>query len=56
MAQTIWLDSETRRTFLISLAALADGAQSPAGRRMAGRSFVTGLSLVLGVLVVTATL
>ncbi|MEX2419437.1 MAG: hypothetical protein WD652_03580 [Acidimicrobiia bacterium] len=56
MAQTIRLDSETRRTFLISLTALTDGAQSPAGRRMAGRSFLTVLSLALGVLVVTAIL
>ncbi|MEX1207346.1 MAG: hypothetical protein WEE36_01880 [Acidimicrobiia bacterium] len=54
MAQTIRLDSETRRTFLISLTALTDGAQSPAGR--AGRSFLTVLSLALGVLVVTAIL
>jgi hypothetical protein len=56
MAQTIWLDSETRRTFLISLADLTDGAQSPAGRRMAGLSLVTALSLALGALVVTAIL
>lgn len=56
MAQTIWLDSETRRTFLISLADLTDGARSPAGRRLPGRTFATALSLALGVLVVTAIL
>lgn len=33
MAQTIWPDSEARRTFLVSMAALTDGRQPPAGAR-----------------------
>jgi hypothetical protein len=54
MAQTIWPDSETRRTFLLSLSALADRAQPGTGRGAATHPVIAVVSLAVGLLIATA--
>lgn len=54
MAHRILSDSEARRAFLLSMTALADGAQPGPGRSVASHPVITVVSLAVGLFIATA--